>query len=798
MRKMLWSIAIYCVSLSATLPVWGQTGVFRLSPDRLTVSTNWQFSMDLRLDINDVALGGYKVFVSYDPNVLRLLEVRPMPGTWFPADISVGGEGSELGYVPIEVTRTGTVNPEGDNLTLTLRWAACGNSGDSTPVTVEVESLMDFWSQPVAYAVSNALVNIDSGDDDSDGLPNWYEELQTGSLTGMSAVADLDLDGVDNRDEFMAGTDPWVKSSLPGLEMDMSSDHAATFLTCEGNRSRQYRFMTSTNLASGIWQDMATFVPESDGTISLNQPVTDPLSFYRYSAMLPVYPSVIAGESNRLWTTALPTDFSPYGPVLYRLFPSNIYTLVRLAQSSTNEFRFDFDLSRAGTNRDNRWAGAMLYFTNKVFDFTTNAIVLGLNAGGATRVKLEVEDVNKEKAAVWLDKIGRTPHRYRVCLADLGMVSTGSLTSASIRSVSVVADESTVGWHAAQGFVTVSVGGLVRSADPPVIEGQLYSTNVLTDFGTFYPGVVAWGFNTVSGAPPGTVALTQYDNSRFSYSYDLERSSSGFVFASIARGWGLFFRLAQNGYIFAAKGTVGQRVRVEVQDADKIVYRAIVILSDQYQNYELTWPSAPAGPDRLRIQAINFVHDWSVGSSEPEGEVWVQTGPMSYVSPPVLIAGSPYAPEELTDMSARTNAYVDWYVYNHAPGQPECNISVTQSCAASTLSISYDLRLSSSSVAEVDVGFSNISMPGGWTIAASGKAGDRVRVRIYGGSVCEVVLELGDTLQNYCINWAAVSPPSGFDPAKINDISFLQDWNLGSTNHIGEVHVQIPGFFCRP
>jgi len=51
-------------------------------------------------------------------------------------------------------------------------------------------------------------------DGDSDGMPNWWERKYAGNPTAMTAFGDLDHDGQNNLDEYVAGLDPSDPSSV--------------------------------------------------------------------------------------------------------------------------------------------------------------------------------------------------------------------------------------------------------------------------------------------------------------------------------------------------------------------------------------------------------------------------------------------------------------------------------------------------------------------------------------------------------------------------------------------------------
>lgn len=64
-----------------------------------------------------------------------------------------------------------------------------------------------------------ALYSMDDDFDlDNDGLTDDYEQQYSGSVTGLNASADMDGDGFNTTDEFIAGTDPTDAGSVPAVE----------------------------------------------------------------------------------------------------------------------------------------------------------------------------------------------------------------------------------------------------------------------------------------------------------------------------------------------------------------------------------------------------------------------------------------------------------------------------------------------------------------------------------------------------------------------------------------------------
>jgi hypothetical protein len=72
------------------------------------------------------------------------------------------------------------------------------------------------------------------------------------NATGLTAQADADGDHVSNRDESLAGTDPWQSSSVPLL---FPAVGATWWPSVAG---KQYQLQTITDLATGTWHTVST------------------------------------------------------------------------------------------------------------------------------------------------------------------------------------------------------------------------------------------------------------------------------------------------------------------------------------------------------------------------------------------------------------------------------------------------------------------------------------------------------------------------------------------------------------
>ncbi len=123
-------------------------------------------------------------------------------------------------------------------------------------------------------------------DTDRDGIPDVIEQglgLDTNNVA--DATGDLDSDGMNNRAEFIAGTDPANASSY--LRIETSTDAASVKFSAVSNRTYTVQF--TDDLGSGAWSKLADLAARTNNVIH-TIPDTGWTSNRSYRVVLPRQP----------------------------------------------------------------------------------------------------------------------------------------------------------------------------------------------------------------------------------------------------------------------------------------------------------------------------------------------------------------------------------------------------------------------------------------------------------------------------------------------------------------------------
>jgi hypothetical protein len=109
-------------------------------------------------------------------------------------------------------------------------------------------------------------------DSDADGMEDGWEIAQFGNLNA-TADADADSDGISNRTEFRAGTDPQSAESKFELATELDDENASLLLTASASPGRTYQLQHRAALGAGDWQDIGEAQVAFSNEVSFEAPI---------------------------------------------------------------------------------------------------------------------------------------------------------------------------------------------------------------------------------------------------------------------------------------------------------------------------------------------------------------------------------------------------------------------------------------------------------------------------------------------------------------------------------------------
>lgn len=141
----------------------------------------------------------------------------------------------------------------------------------------------------LGVAFTNAIVTL-AGDADGDLLPDEYETAN-GLLPGdpSDAATDTDGDGLSNREEYLAGTDPRSAASFLKLEAGIIDGVPALQFGAVAQRNYTIQFADALGIGTTQWQKLADVVARTTNHVeTVMDPRIDPGRFYR--VVTPIQP----------------------------------------------------------------------------------------------------------------------------------------------------------------------------------------------------------------------------------------------------------------------------------------------------------------------------------------------------------------------------------------------------------------------------------------------------------------------------------------------------------------------------
>jgi hypothetical protein len=146
-------------------------------------------------------------------------------------------------------------------------------------------------SNAFAFVQTDTIVN--SVDTDGDGIADAWERLKFGNLTTANATSDFDDDGVSDRDEYLADTNPKdATSRLAITAFDTPPGGMQPSVTWNSVLTQQYHLEKALSLVPPSWFDsgLGLILPDGNSTTRSFADTNAPTRFYRVRAVKPLAP----------------------------------------------------------------------------------------------------------------------------------------------------------------------------------------------------------------------------------------------------------------------------------------------------------------------------------------------------------------------------------------------------------------------------------------------------------------------------------------------------------------------------
>jgi len=185
--------------------------------------------------------------VEFDSELLALCIKPDLPPGWTILDVTAEGN-PEVAHD--EILWTGSLPASPVTIVYTVHIPATCRG--TKQVLSHVDAYVSSSANPTNAPASAAQFAMDARDADGDGLPDGWEETYAGGSISLDPDIDNDGDGMDNFQEWIAGTDPTDAASvlvLTGVEQVEGGKLRLTWLSA---LDRRYHIVTTDNTVKGF------------------------------------------------------------------------------------------------------------------------------------------------------------------------------------------------------------------------------------------------------------------------------------------------------------------------------------------------------------------------------------------------------------------------------------------------------------------------------------------------------------------------------------------------------------------
>ncbi len=155
-----------------------------------------------------------------------------------------------------------------------------------TNLNIRISSGGDNWNE-YRYQIYSMIPLQPSADMDQDGIPDQWEGLYFADICSALPGQDLDADGYDNRAEYIAGSDPMLRTSVfqVGSSFVFDAGSMRLVLSWPTLSGRIYSIYWSSNLPTGF-QLLKDNVPWTENSFTDTVHQADNQGFYRINVRL--------------------------------------------------------------------------------------------------------------------------------------------------------------------------------------------------------------------------------------------------------------------------------------------------------------------------------------------------------------------------------------------------------------------------------------------------------------------------------------------------------------------------------
>jgi len=180
--------------------------------------------------------------VAFDSELLALCIKPELPPGWTILDVTAEGS-PEVAHD--EILWTGSLPASPVTVVYTIRVPATCRG--TRQVLSHVEAYVSSSANPTNAPASAAQFAMDARDADGDGLPDGWEETYVDGSISLDPNIDNDGDGMDNRQEWIAGTDPTDAGSVLALTGVVRIEDGKLLLIWQSALDRRYHIMAADN-----------------------------------------------------------------------------------------------------------------------------------------------------------------------------------------------------------------------------------------------------------------------------------------------------------------------------------------------------------------------------------------------------------------------------------------------------------------------------------------------------------------------------------------------------------------------